>query len=239
MSIQRRIPCTILLTILLTLVALHAPASVQAQERVVRQVTVVGDGEVMARPDTAYVQIGVQTEAATAQAALTENNSQVAAVITQIQEFGVPESDIQTSSFSIYPRYDREGRQVTGYVVRNMLRVTIRNLEQAGVLLDQVVQFGANRIYGIYFSVDDPTAVLDQARSEAMNDARRKAEQLAQLAGSQLGPVLEITENIGATPRIPIVDAPADEAVAAPEAVPIEPGEQRFSVRLQVTFELR
>jgi hypothetical protein len=236
MFTQRSKALMLVITILLALVV-QTPA--QAQERVVRQVTVVGEGEVVARPDTAYVHIGVETQAPTAQAALTENNNQTAAIIEQITALGVARNDIQTSSFSIYPRYDRNARQVTGYVVTNMLRVTIRNLEQAGVLLDQVVQLGANRVYGVYFSVDDPTAVLDEARGEAMADARRKAEQLALLAGAQLGPVLEITENIGAMPRIPVIDAPVEAAPAPDAAVPIEPGEQRFSVRLQVTFELR
>jgi hypothetical protein len=220
------------------LLVLTGGTPAQAQERIVRQVTVIGNGEAVAIPDTAYVQIGVETEAPSAQDALAQNNAQVAAVIESIQGFGIPETDIKTSSFSIYPRYDRDARQVLGYVVRNMVQVTIRNLSQAGALLDQVVQLGANRVYGVYFSVDDPSVVLDQARSEAMADARRKAEQLAALAGAQLGPVLVITENIGAPVDVPVVAAP-DEIEAAPSReVPIEPGEQQYTVRLQVSFEL-
>lgn len=221
--------------VLLLILLIGWSTPVAAQE-VVRQVTVVGSGEVTAVPDVAEVWIGVETEAPTVQEALETNNAQVAAIIAQIQALGISETDIQTRSFRISPRYDRENRQVTGYVVCNILEVTIRNLEQAGALLDQVVQLGANRIYGINFRVENPEAVLDQARAAAMTDARRKAEQLAQLANAQLGEVLIITENIG-TPPTPVVrDAP--EAAPATGAVPIEPGEQTFTVQIQVTFEL-
>jgi uncharacterized protein YggE len=169
-----------------------------------RQITVVGRGEAEGRPDTATVQIGVETGAATAQEALVQNSTQAQAVQAKLAELGVAEQDIQTNNFSIAPAYDQDGRQVTGYRISNTVTVTIRDLDQAGTLLDQVVQLGANRIYGISFSVSDPAALEEQARAEAVEDARTRVAQLAQGAGATVGEVLVITENIGSQPPMPL-----------------------------------
>lgn len=202
-----------------------------------RQVTVVGAGDAQGRPDTATVQIGVETEGATSQEALAKNTEQAQAIQQKLKELGIDEKDIQTSSFNIYPNYGQDGRQITGYRVGNSVSVKIRNLDQSGTLLDQVVQAGANSIYGISFSVENPKDLLNQAREQAIQDARASAEQLARASGASLGQVLVITENIGSTPiPMPIADRAME---ATSQAVPVEPGQQSFSMNVQVTFELR
>jgi uncharacterized protein YggE len=201
----------------------------------VRHVTVVGRGEVMGRPDTASVRIGVTTEAISASAALEQNSAEVQAVLEQLKQLAIAEEDIQTSTFSIHPSRDDNREQITGYRVSNTVTVTIRDLSQAGQLLDQVVQAGANQIGGISFSVADPQALLAQARAEAVRDARAQAEQLAQAAGVALGEVLAITENVGSQPPMPPLGRTIETAGGA---TPIEPGEQQFTAVVQVTFAL-
>ncbi len=214
---------------------LTRPAQAQPVAGSPRQITVVGVGEVQGTPDTANVQIGVETEAPTTQEALDQNNAQVQAIIAKMKELGVDEKDIQTRNFNIYPRYDNEGRQVRGYQVSNIVAVTIRNLDEAGALLDQVVQEGANRVYGISFSVDDPSELIAQARDAAVAEARAKAEQLAGGADASVGQALVITENVGSQQPIPVAFAVGE----ADRAVPIEAGEQTFTAQVQITFELR
>jgi uncharacterized protein YggE len=106
-------------------------------------------------------------------------------------------------------------------------------------LLDQVVQAGANSIYGVSFSVEDPKALREQARAAAIEDAKAHAAQLAQVAGASLGEVLVITENIGSQPPVPLAMAARDAVAEAGAPVPVQPGEQTFSADVQVTFELR
>lgn len=228
-----------LIAILALVINLSLSGPAQAQPTVApaaRHITVIGQGEVKGTPDTAYVQIGVETNAATTQEALAQNNAQTTAVIDTLKGLGVAEQDIQTSNFSIYAAYDDTGRQITGYTVNNMVSVTIRNLSQAGDLLDQVVQVGANRIYGISFGVDDPSELLAQARDRAVADARTRAERLAQASNTSLGEILVITENIGAMPQPMALGRGAIQDSA--EAVPIQTGEQTFSTQVQVTFEM-
>lgn len=217
------------------------PATAQTSVGVpgLRQVTVVGHGESKGKPDTATVQIGVDTDAATAKDALAQNTAQAQAVITKLKELKIDEKDIQTSNFSIYPNYNTDGRQVTGYRVSNSVSVKIRNLDQAGTLLDQVVQAGANSVTGISFSVENPQAQFEQARTSAINDAKTRATQLATAGGASVGDVLVITENVGSAPPVPLALARDAASNAAGEAVPVQPGEQSFNVDVQVTFQLR
>ena len=214
------------------------PATAQTSVGVpgMRQVSVVGHGEVKGRPDTATVQIGVENEAATAKEALAQNTAQAQAIQQKLKELGVDEKDLQTSNFGVNPTYGADGRQVTGYHVSNSVTVTIRDLDQAGALLDQVVQAGANSIYGISFSVADPQKLMEQARQQAVADAKARATQLAGAGGAAVGDVLVISENVNAPVPLPM-------AARAPEmsqaAVPVQPGEQTFSVDVQVTYGLR
>lgn len=218
-----------------------AEARQQAQRgegAMVRQVTVVGEGKVYAAPDTAQIQIGVETEEKTAQEALEENNLQATEIISKLKELEIAEKDIQTSNFSIHPTYDEKGRKVRGYRVSNTVSVKIRNLSSTGELLDEVVQVGANSIYGISFSVEDPSELMDEAREKAMDDASARARQLARSGDASLGQVLVITENIGSSPEPMPRMARAEAMDGMGGAVPIESGEQTFSTRIQVTFEL-
>jgi uncharacterized protein YggE len=235
------VAAVLLLAVLFGLVGLlyARPATAQTSVGVpgMRQVTVVGHGEVKGRPDTATVQIGVETEAPTAKDALAQNTAQAQAIQAKLKELGVDEKDIQTSNFNINPTYGTDGRQVTGYHVGNNVTVKIRNLSQAGNLLDQVVQAGANSVYGISFSVEDPKALLDQARQQAMQDAKARATQLANAGGAAVGNVLVITENIGSPPPMPMMDRAV--AAQAAGAAPVQPGEQSFNLDVQVTFALQ
>ncbi len=221
--------------------ALTRPSAAQAQGVGVpgmRQITVVGSGEARVAPDMASVQIGVETSAATTQEALAQNTAQAQAIIDRVQELGVAEQDVQTSGFNIYPTYGEDGRTVTGYTVSNMVSVTIRDLAQAGAMLDQVVQAGANRVYGVSFGVSDMQAAQAQAREAAVADARARAEQLAQAGGASVGQVLVISENIGAAMPVPMPAMMADRAEGG-AAVPVQAGEQTIGAQVQITFELR
>lgn len=203
------------------------------------QIVVIGTGEVKVEPDIAIVTIGVETKAPTTQEALAQNSAQAQAIIERIRQMGVEAKDIQTTGINIYPFYDEQGQNIIGYTVSNMVNVTIRNIAQAGDLIDQVVQVGANRLYGVSFGVSDTEAVMAQAREAAVANARARAEQMARASGTSLGRVLFITENFGASP-IPVpMMADAYGAPAARSAPPVQPGQQTYSATVQITFELR
>jgi uncharacterized protein YggE len=204
-----------------------------------RYVSVVGHGEVKGVPDTAIIQIGVESEAKSAREALTQNNADAAAVQKKLTDLKIDAKDIQTSGFSIFPVYGTDGRQVTGYRVNNTVTVKIRKLDQAPTLLDQVVQAGANSIYGITFTVDNPRALQDQARTLAMQDAKARADLLAKAGGASVGEELIINENVGAPVPIALPMAAGRAADQGAGSVPIQTGEQTYTIDIQVTYALK
>lgn len=214
-----------------------ATQAAQAGPSFARSITVVGNGTSKAAPDTATVQVGVQSQAATAREALTNNSASMQALVDKLKASGIPANDIQTSNFSISPTYDNDGRSVTGYQVNNLVSVKIREIGKASELLDSVVEAGANNIYGMSFGFDDPSAMQGTARDNAITDARARAEAMAKASGASLGQVITITENVGSVPPVMPMAKLAEQAAGGAPA--IEAGEQTVSAQVQITYELR
>ncbi|HZG67972.1 MAG TPA: SIMPL domain-containing protein, partial [Herpetosiphonaceae bacterium] len=115
--------------------------------------------------------------------------------------------------------------------------VTIRNVAEAGDVLDQIVSAGANTVWGISFGIGDPKALQAAARDAAIADARTRAEAMAQAAQGSVGQILSISENIGQVPQ-PFLMRGGAEAAAA-DSVPVATGEQAVTAQVQITYELR
>lgn len=214
-------------------------------------ISVSGVGKISAAPDVAEIRVGVVTQGATARDALTANNEAMAALIAELKGRGVATKDVQTTNFSVNPRYSQPAPRlpnqppvefvprIVGYDVTNMVQITARDLAKLGVLLDAVVQAGANQMHGIQFRIDEPEKLLDQARKRAMADARRKAEILAGEAGVVAGPPLRIQEAGGLPPPQPMPMMARTMSFRADAAVPVAAGEQDLSVTVHVIYELK
>ena len=229
-----------LLAVALTAAAalLSGPSSMAADgDKMMRTVSVSATGEVVADTDVAQISTGVVTEADTAKEALSRNNTVMTKLVDGLKTAGIAARDIQTTTLNVEPRYTqpKDGRPATinGYRVVNQVRLIVRDVKRLGDILDQAIALGANQINSIGFDVSNAEALRDQARKQAMENARRRAELYAQAAGAQLGPVLQIAES-GAE----FVPVRHERAVLRTTA-PIEPGSRRLEVNVQVTYELR
>jgi uncharacterized protein len=211
-----------------------------------RAVSVSGNGQINVRPDEAVVTVGVQTQSEQASQALSQNSQQMQAVIDALSAAGVPEEEIQTQIVQLQPviptpppdQTAPAGQATntispTGYIATNLIEVRVNDLDNLGTLLDSAVAAGGNRIESIRFEVSKPQEALTQARQAAWEDASQKAEQLAELAGAQLGEVVLINE-VTSLPFAAVQSAAALDAAA----VPIQPGSQLVGVNLQVTWSL-
>jgi uncharacterized protein len=205
-----------------------------------RTITVSGQGQADVQPDQALVQLGVQNDADTANAALTANSTQMRGLLSAVQQAGVDPADVQTQQVTLSPRYSTPGEaggtpQLVGYTASNVVQVRVRDLSKLGQLLDSAVRAGSNRLQGIQFVVSNPAKVEAQARQAAWNNALAKAQQLAGLAGTGLGDVLTIDDSSGPSPR-PFMAASVAGPPGAP--VPVQPGTQTVESTLQVTWAL-
>ena len=209
------------------------PESAGGAEKQSGGITVTGVGTITSVPDEASFTIGVQTQGSTAREALAANSEQMRRVIAAVKAAGVAKSDIKTQDVSVSANYADEGR-INGYSARNSVLVTIRNLSKAGPILDAASNAGANEVYGPMLSRSDEDELQAKALRGAVENARKKAEVLAEAAGVQLGRVTALTEGSSGGPQ-PYYDR---AVLAKSSEAPIEPGTQDSQATVTVTFAI-
>lgn len=211
-----------------------------------RTLSLTGQGEVKSAPDIAVISTGVVSEAKTAREALTLNNEAMASVLQTIEAAGVARKDIQTSSFSVQPKYkyakrtsngDQEPPRITGYTVSNSVTVIARELAKLGPVLDAVVSSGVNQMNGLSFSIAEPEPLRNEARKMAVAEARTRAELYAEAAGVSLGKIMSISETGGHRPPQPEFRRAALQSAAA-DAVPIAQGQQSIQMQVNIVWEI-
>jgi uncharacterized protein len=221
------------------LAAASAPAAPAAAQPVTgTRVDIVATGEVERVPDMARINTGVMTQAPTATEAIRQNAAQMERMREALRGAGVEERDIQTSSINLHPEWhhrENQAPQFAGYRAHNMLTVRFRDVANAGRILDTLVESGANQIDGPTLFIDRPEAALDEARAEALANARARADLYARQLGMRVRRILSVSEaGLGYFPPPPMAVG-AEVRVAGSR---IAPGEQTLSVSLTVSFEL-
>ena len=220
-------------------VAFALPLAAQAGEQDMRRtISVSGQGSVDRAPDMAVVRLGVTHRAEEATAALRKTSGAVTAMFERLSGLGVEARDVQTSSLSLGPVWEKpkDGgpRVQAGFEASNTITVRLRDMEIVGAALDALVADGANRLNNIRFALQDPQAARDEARRRAVADAVRRAEIQAGAAGVALGDVLSISESGARVPQFR--DTRMAMAEAAP--VPVAGGEVGVSASVSMVFEL-
>jgi uncharacterized protein YggE len=167
-------------------------------------------------------------------------------ILKAMQAEGIEARDLQTSDFSIQPKYfyppakpsgERDPRQITGYTVRNSLSVRVRDITAVGRILDRSVTLGVNEGGNITFTNDDPSEAIRQARIEAVKDAMNKAQTLARAAGVETGKILDISEQSFSPRPMPMARAEMDMARSA-GAVPVATGENTYKVTVNISYAI-
>jgi uncharacterized protein len=221
--------------------AFLAPAHAD-EAKLLRSISLTGHGEVRLAPDLAVVTVGVMSSAATAREALVANTKSMGAVMAALTGAGIEARDLQTSNFTVNPRYDygqdnAQPPKAIGYDVSNNVTVNVRKLETLGAVLDQVVSSGSNQINGVQFQVSKPEVATDEARKLAVADAKHKAEVYSEASAIALGEILSLSEGGGYQPPVPMFKTMRAEGAAAD--VPIAQGEQVIAVDVNITWEIK
>lgn len=243
-----RVLAASLLTAALGLVAV--PAAAQAQVPVSSApvmidgalLTIASDGETKLAPDLATINIGVVTQGATAEAALSANTAKMNAVVAAIKRAGVADRDIQTSNLSVNPQYtygENVPPKLNGYEANNQVTVKVRVLTNVGKVVDSVVNVGGNQVNGISFGLDDDTKAMDAARTAAVKKARARAELYASAAGLKVDRIVSISEGAMATPPYPMPMMAQARMVGNGAPPPVAPGELTVTANVTVSFLLK
>ncbi|MFH0712453.1 MAG: SIMPL domain-containing protein [Candidatus Jorgensenbacteria bacterium] len=223
-----------------------------------RSFSVSGEGKIVAVPDVAEFSFSVITQGGTDIASSQKTNTEKTnAAIDFVKSKGVDAKDIKTASYNLEPRYQyynclpnylEDGSvrpcppaEIVGYTVTQTVLVKVRDFTKIGDILGGVVGAGANSVSQLSFTIDDEEKVQAEAREEAINVAKGKAESIAKAAGFSVGRLLSISES-GVYPRAYYAKEMAyglgggDTAAAVPS---IEPGSQEVTVDVTLTYEIR
>lgn len=225
--------------------AIALPAAVSASETAIQpRIVVTGEGQASVAPDMAVLSLSVMREATTAREALDANNAAMGEVTKAVKAMGVEDRDIQTAGLQIMPRYNFTNKpdgtqeaELVAYQVTNTLTVRVRDISKTGEILDKAVSLGVNQGGNINFTNDDSSATVTEARKRAVENATDKARTLAEAAGVKLGRVVEISDQSFSVQPMAI-QAQAKSFDRSFSAVPIEDGENSYSVQVNMTFEL-
>ena len=226
-----------------------APAAAQTAGQVTQAITgtrldISATGEVTRVPDLAIISAGVVARSVTAGAALQETADKMEKVIAALRSAGVAERDIQTSSVNLNPEYrypENQAPQLVGYSASNQVTVRFHDIRNSGKILDVLVAQGANQISGPNMTIEHPESALDEARVQAIANARARAALYARALGMQVVRVVSISEGGGyyAPPPPPPPMPERDGMVMSAARTQIVPGEQKLQVSVAMVFELR
>ena len=200
-------------------------------------ITVSGEATISVAPDLAQVEAGVTSDGKTAREASEANNVAMGKVLPALKAAGIDAKDIQTSRLSLQPQSapNRSSNAIVGYRASNQVTVRLHDVTKVASTIDLLVGAGANDIGGINFTVSQASKLLDDAREQAVADARRKADIYAKAAGVTLGAPLSISEEGAPGPMFR-----GRMMAAAPMATtPVAQGEETLSVTVSVSWAIK
>ncbi len=236
MTIFRYILLIFCLTLVITLVACERDHITIGS--VVEGIQVTGTGSVFGNPDVAVLNLGVVAQEKSVEEAHGMASFAMQQVLDSLKNNGVAESDIQTYQFSIRPVYNYQNNQrvLQGYEVSNIVAAKLRDIDKTGKVIDEVVIAGSKwiQINSIGFAIDQPEGLLEQARAEAMKDAKTKAQTLAELGEVKLGKAVSISEAAGGSP----IYYDSGSVPSREGSTPIQPGELEIKVTVIVVYEI-
>ncbi len=136
--------------------------------------------------------------------------------------------EVASEAVVVQPRFEERGP--AGAEAIGAVRVR-SSAGRSGEVAQAAMAAGANRLHGPWFEYEGADDARAGLLGDAVADARRKAEQLAEAAGRRLGPVQAVIEQ--ADDRYGV---PAFEAAGAPD---VRPREQTVTATVRVVFRLQ
>ena len=231
-----------------------------------RSFDVSGTGKSVGVPDVAQFNFSIITEGGSDLASLqSANTEKTNKAIDYVKSQGVDKKDITTEGYNINPRYQYYDctkviapmapvpgvvsqpnttsvcppPSIVGYTITQSVQVKVRDFTKVGNIMYGVVKNGANSVSSLAFQIDDPTQVQSQARAQAIEKAKAKAEDIAKAGGFKLGRLLSIDEsnsspspypmNYGITTSVPMMEKSTPT---------IEPGSQDVNVTVTLKYEI-
>jgi uncharacterized protein YggE len=204
-------------------------------------ISISGEGKVLSKPDIGQVDLSVISNAKTVAVAQKDNTDKMNKITQSMKDLGIKEEDLKTASYNIYPQYQyTAGRSlIIGYEVSQTLEVKIRDLEKVGAILGKAAELGANQVGSLTFTFDDPEKLNAQARQEAIDNAKEKAQDLAKSLGVSLGKVVSFSESSSGMPTPIYYAKELSSGMGGGGAAPdVQTGQNEVNVIVNIAYEI-
>jgi uncharacterized protein len=207
-------------------------------------VVVSATGVANADPEIAQVTFGVELRGQDPDALVSEAAQKMTAAMAAATSFGIVEDKTRTLNYSLWVEtvHDPNTGRPTGDIVYHLshqVQVTTESIGSVGELLAGVVNAGANAVGGVNFSVEDPAALVSQARDAALAEARARAQHIAGQMDVSLGKLVLVAEVGGDTPVFADRGIGGGSAMMEMAAPSVTAGSFSVSVSVQVVYEIR
>lgn len=210
-----------------------------------------GEGKVLAKPDIAMVEFSIITEAVTSKTAQDDNSMKSQKVTDFLKKQSIEEKDIKTISYNIYPKYsypspviynqfpERSNEpKIIGYQVTQSFQVKVRDFDKLSGIVDGLVSVGVNNVNNLGFLVEDPEKLKSEARTKAVADAKKKADELKNQIGIRLGKIINFSEGFGGYPGSYFLEAKSGGGVGG-DGPSLPPGENEITVNVTLTYQIK
>lgn len=202
--------------------------------------TVTGEGKSTQKPDLATIRAGVTVNGPTVKTVQDEMNKNINKVTEAVKKLGISQDDIQTENYSINPNYDYESSspKITGYNANTTISIKVRDIEKINTVIDTTSSNGANQINSVNFEIADKTKAENEAREKAVEDAKKKAQAAAKIAGFSLGRIINYSESFGPI-NIPYPDIRSVQIASPDTQTQVEPGTNDINLQVYLSYEIR
>jgi uncharacterized protein len=214
-----------------------------------------GEGKVTAVPDQATVDAGVTAQAITVADAQSKVNLAADKIIADLKKLGLSDKDIKTTDYSVNPNYGNSGtyngslmmpvmppggqQQIVGYTVTQNLEINVKPIDKANKVVDIATADGANLVGNVNFTFSDALnkSLEQQATQQAVNDAKEKAQTLANTSGIHLGKIVNVVENSNQPRPFMMAAGVASKGVDQSAPTNVTPGVNTMTVDVVLYYE--
>ncbi len=208
-------------------------------------ITVYGTGEMKCEPDMAEVILAIETNEATVEESQSRNAADTDTVLKTLSDAGIGESSIQTSDYSVYPRYDDFGEEIVSYYVSTTLTVSDIPIGNVGELLSACGRSGITEVRNVQYFYSGYDEAYETALGKAVAAAEKKAMSLSVASGKELDGMISISEGYQDTSLRYVYDngmaswSAKEEAMDTGTGADVMPGEVTVKAEVTVVYKLK
>ncbi len=174
-------------------------------------VNVTGTAEINVVPDCAVFSMSVEKVNKDIQVAKTENDKSISQILALAKKYSIDEKDVKTDFINVTKSYEWIGtgadrkRVFLGYEVSKSVTIKLEDLKSFESFFSDLLKTGLTEIRRVHFESSEFIKHKKDARIQAIQAAKAKADELAKALGQSIGKALVINENSDArypTPNI-------------------------------------